>query len=216
MTDTRRTRTLARAALTCLLGVALIGCSASSSEEEDSPTSAAPTDADGADGADADAEPASEPEPEPESSQTPEETTAQAAGGAACLHGTWLADNEFFLEAIRQFGDQITDVSGQVVVDFAADGSFTTDYQDWLISAQAEGVGVTIRRDGTDSGEYTATGSTVSLTDLEMGSMLHLSTAGMEMPVEPEPAAYRDVSYTCDQDTASIVTPDGAMQLTRQ
>lgn len=218
MTTTTRTAMRTRAGLVCLLGITLVGCTASNPGAEDSPPSPADAPTDEADVADAatDTEPSAAPAPEPEASEEPAPTGAQAGAGAACLHGTWLADNEFFLESIRQFGDEITDVSGQVVIDFAADGTLTTDYQDWLITAQAEGIAVTIRRDGTDLGEYTATDSTVSFTDLEMGSMLHLSSAGMEMPIVPEPASYREASYTCDQTAASIVTPDGAMELIRQ
>ena len=226
MTYTRRTSTLTSVAMACLLGVALVGCSASTVEVEDSATppppmaADAPDEADGAgpsdDATDADPVAKTEPEPRPEKSQTPDDTTPQAGSGAACIHGTWLADNDFFLEAIRQFGDEIKDVTGRVVVDYAADGSFSTDYQEWRISAEAEGIGVTIVRDGIDTGEYTATDTTITLMDTEMGSMLLLTTAGMEMPVEPEPASYREVSYTCDQTSLSIVTPDGAMEMTRQ
>src|SRR5690606_5924764 len=67
---------------------------------------------------------------------------------AACLVGTWRADNDFFLAAMRQFGTQVTSVDGQVTVAFAADGSYTTGYADWTITAVEEGIEVTVRRDG--------------------------------------------------------------------
>src|SRR5690606_23740852 len=44
-----------------------------------------------------------------------EETPADV-DPATCLHGTWLADNAFFLAAIQQFGPEVQDVSGRVLL----------------------------------------------------------------------------------------------------
>lgn len=49
-----------------------------------------------------------------------EDDAARAdADPARCLLGAWRADNDFFLAGIRQFGDEVTGVTGQVTVTFA-------------------------------------------------------------------------------------------------
>src|SRR5690606_21343710 len=70
-----------------------------------------------------------------------EETVTDAIG---CLHGTWTADNTFFLSAVRGFGDEVKGVTGEVVLTFAPDGALTTEYRDWRITAVSEGVEMTI------------------------------------------------------------------------
>lgn len=134
---------------------------------------------------------------------------------AACLVGTWRADNDFFLSAMRQFGTQVTSVDGQVTVAFAADGSYTTGYADWTITAVEEGIEVTVRRDGVDEGEYSASDTHVSLRDVRIGSTLVMTGQGLDMAVDPAPASYADAPYTCDAGAAVITTHDGELQLRR-
>lgn len=135
---------------------------------------------------------------------------------ASCLVGEWTASNEFFLASIRQFGDEIKSVEGEVVVTFGADGTMVTDYRGWLITAVAEGVTVTIQRTGTDRGIFEATESTVTIQDQQMGSVLQMSGEGFGMTVDGEPAHYVDAAYTCDATAAMVTTPDGAMQMSRR
>src|SRR5690606_9191369 len=98
-----------------------------------------------------------------------------------------------------------------VTLDFADDGSLTTEYADWLITAVAEGIEVTIHRVGTDTGTWSVTGDTVSLIDTLVGSKMTVAGGGMEVALDPDPIVYTDVSYTCDQSAASIITPDGTL-----
>lgn len=135
---------------------------------------------------------------------------------ATCLVGSWTVSNEFFLTAIREFGDEITTVEGEVVTTFAADGTLTTEYRGWLITAVSEGHTVTIQRDGTDVGTFAATEDTVDLVEMQMGSTLVLSGAGPVMTVPAEPMRYTSAPYRCDQSRATIDTIDGAAQLVRR
>ena len=135
---------------------------------------------------------------------------------ASCLVGEWTASNDFFLASIRQFGDEIKSVEGEVVVTFGADGTMVTDYRGWLITAVAEGVTVAIERTGTDRGIFEATESTVTIQDQQMGSVLQMSGEGFGMTVDGEPAHYVDAAYTCDATAAMVTTPDGAMQMSRR
>lgn len=132
-----------------------------------------------------------------------------------CLHGTWLADNAFFLERIREFGDEVREVSGQVFLRFDADGALATEYQDWTISAIAEGVDVEIVRVGVDTGTYVASGGDVHLNETEIGSMLTVRRGSVEMPIHPAPATYQAAAYSCSENAAEIRTADGALRLSR-
>lgn len=162
--------------------------------------SAAPTTSTGAPTTDAAADP---------------DTTRQDSDPAPCLVGTWLADNEFYLVSIREYGDEIKDVTGQVTLDFAGNGTLTTTYQDWLITAVVEGTEVLISRDGTDTGVFSVAGDTVDLADTAVGSTMALIAAGTTMPVTPWSMEYTGAALTCDPSTASITTVDGTLLLTR-
>lgn len=154
----------------------------------------------------------------PTLSAAPTGDTGDTAGSDAatgCLYGTWTADNAFFLSAIREFGDEVKKVTGEVVLTFAPDGALTTEYRAWEITAVADGEEVTITRDGADLGRFEATDSTVTLEDTAVGSSLVLNAAGAEMAITPVPAAYPDAPYTCDASGATITTPDGTLQLLR-
>lgn len=154
------------------------------------------------------------PTPTPSESMDAAEEPAVSTG-RDCLIGVWLADNEFFLAAMSQFGDEIKDVSGEVTVSFAADGAMTTVYDGWLITALVDGNSSTIERDGTDVGTFSATDSTITMSDDSVGSSLTVTAAGHEMNVPPEPVSYTDAEYACSATAASITTPDGTLQLTR-
>lgn len=145
-----------------------------------------------------------------------DETASEFSHPAECLLGPWVADNEYFLAAIRAFGDEIKSVEGQVIVEFAEDQTMTTDYRGWLITAVSEGQTVTIERTGIDRGEFEAGEATVDLRDIEVNSALVVSGEGMAMTVESEPVNYASAAYVCDASTAAITTPDGTMQLKRQ
>lgn len=152
--------------------------------------------------------------------QTDQDTEAERASPDAdpltCLHGTWLADNAFFLERIQEFGDEVHGVSGRVILHFAADGTLTTEYQDWIISAVTEGMEVQIIRAGVDRGTYTISGQTLDLHETDIGSTLTMKRGSLEMPIDPHPAVYDGAAYSCGTDDATIETIDGALGLTRQ
>lgn len=144
----------------------------------------------------------------------PEENLPLA--GKDCLTGTWIADNRFFLASMREFGDQTKDVSGEVILTFDADGTLTTEYKKWRITAVSEGVEVKLNRSGTDKGKWSADDKSMTLKDTEMTSKLTMTGPGMNMTVDSKPANYSKVSYTCSATAATVSTPDGAMKMTRR
>ena len=133
-----------------------------------------------------------------------------------CLVGTWLADNDFFLSFIREFGDEVKSITGEVFVTYGPDGTHETEYSDWEITAESEGITVVIRREGTDTGEYSATPSALTFGDTTMGSTITLSGEGFNMSVEPEPSTHSSLPYTCDSSTLILTTPETDVTMTRR
>lgn len=180
-----------------ILGAVLTGCAESSHDSAQAPNPALPTISE-------------------ESGR--DETNHDKVGEtdpASCLHGTWVAENSFFLAAVQAFGDEIESVTGQVLLNFETDGTMTTQYQGWTITASAEGATVQVVREGIDTGSYSATEDTVTITDTSLGSTITMHGAGLHMVIDPEPVNYVDATYTCTPTQSSILTADGALELSR-
>lgn len=156
----------------------------------------------------ADDETSAETEPE-------EAPTSAALDPLTCLHGTWLADNAFFFAALREFGDEPTSVTGEVTLTFAPDGTLTTHYDAWQITASTEGHETVITREGIDRGTFTADETRITMNETDMGSTLAMNLAGTAMVIPAEPANYVGVAYTCAASDATINTPDGSVLLSR-
>lgn len=156
----------------------------------------------------------------PEESATPAEEEASAPEPSpspqACLVGEWLADNDLFLAQMREFGDQMQDVTGEVILVFTANGELTTRYEDWSMTAISEGIEMTIHRGGVDEGTYSVTGDTMSVTDTSVGSTVSVSGAGINMAVPAHPVHFEGAPFTCSGDAATVTTTDGVMQLQRR
>lgn len=135
---------------------------------------------------------------------------------ATCIHGAWLANNDFFLAAIQEFGDEVQSVTGQVTLQFDDDGTLTTHYHDWQLTAEVEGIPVLITRAGTDVGTFSVTETTLTLADTSVSSTLTVSAAGSDTRFDPVSAAYSDAPYSCSPTEATITTPDGSLELSRQ
>ncbi|MGF3056299.1 hypothetical protein [Microbacterium sp. YY-01] len=138
-----------------------------------------------------------------------------AAEAAACLQGTWLADNAYFLAQMRELGDEPQSVNGRVTVTFGDAGELTTVYDGWRIVAIVDGSETVIERDGTDRGTYSHDDTRISMQETSMGSVLTLTAQGMQMPFDVDPINFVDAEYTCDATTATIATPEGPAILTR-
>lgn len=152
----------------------------------------------------------------PDVTETPEGPRIEAPlDPLSCLHGSWLADNEFFLASLREFGDEPTSVTGEVTLTFTAGGSVTTQYSDWRITAIVEGRETIITREGIDEGTFAADESQITINETRMGSVLTVSTGGMDMTIPPEPVNYSQAQYTCAASDASISTPEGTAILSR-
>lgn len=143
------------------------------------------------------------------------DATAETTDAAHCLHGTWLADNDYFLAAMQDFGDAIDKVTGRVTLTFSRDDTLATEYSDWLLSGTDEGAAVSISRIGIDTGVYSISDGTVTIEETSVSSGLTVTAAGAAMSIAPVPVFYSNAAFTCDEASASISTPDGTILLTR-
>jgi hypothetical protein len=144
------------------------------------------------------------------------DTEASTTDPETCLHGTWLANNDFFLASIREFGDEVKSVSGEVTLAFHDDGTVRTEYRGWIISSEVEGMSVKIERNGTDHGTFAVTDDTVTIEETSVSSALVMTGEGFNMTVDAAPVNYHNAGYTCDERSATISTTDGTLQLDRQ
>lgn len=165
-------------------------------------------------------------EPDDTTTTTAEETTTTTEAepdvgtGAECLIGTWQLDNDAWAAAFQQMvppdapmGD--TAVSGRVQIEFRADGTSTSIYEDWTIHSEvtqpAPGE-MTITRDGDDHGTYTAgDDGSISYTGTETNSTVDVTSVigGQTMAMPGIEGDQTDVigeagSYTCEVDRLSI------------
>ena len=132
------------------------------------------------------------------------------------MHGTWLADNEFFLATLRDYSEGAESVTGKVFVSFNADGTMKTDYREWTINVSYEGNEAKIRRHGVNTGTYSVTHEEMDFAEQKVGSTMTLTVAGVEMAITPDPATQLGASYTCSATVAAIEANDATLKLTRQ
>lgn len=95
------------------------------------------------------------------------------------------------------------------------DAVMDTLYEDWKIDAVSSGVQVQIERTGRDLAEYTVSGDTVDIRDVEIGSTLKVVTPAATMPVDPTPDHNVGALVKCEPNSMSITLDEGVMQLTR-
>ena len=68
------------------------------------------------------------------------DATPRGTDPASCLVGSWAADNAFFLVSLREYGDEFNNVTGQVTLNFAGDGTLTTADVSVLVDDEPRGV----------------------------------------------------------------------------
>lgn len=152
-------------------------------------------------------------------------TTAQESSGAQCLTGTWILDNEAFVENFESiFADagmpdaEVTPLEGSFTVELAADGSLTATRVGWGFNvATGEGT-IILEIDGTETGTWSADDSTLTVdtdtSDLELSAAVEVDGEIIDMPSEFQPdfdvppGVASDSAYTCSADVLTL-TNDG-------
>lgn len=150
---------------------------------------------------------------EPEADKT---DTPTSVNPSDCIVGTWLTDNSFFKAGIESYGDiEVLSVSGEVYDTFHADGKRTTEYQDWEWTATTQGETMTFQRSGSDQGSWKATDNTITVSDLEMRSVITI-LGPATITLQPEPDHLENAPYTCEGDTATLTAHGHTHPLYRQ
>jgi hypothetical protein len=102
---------------------------------------------------------------------------ATEPGLASCVVGSWTPDNQVFGYS---FGgpDASNQITGAMRVDIAADGSVVTTYDNWVLTADVQGVSETVSLTGADTNTITfSDDGSYSVTATQIGSHM-ISTAG--------------------------------------
>lgn len=134
---------------------------------------------------------------------------------SACLVGEWLVDNEhmgaFFKRMAAQAGTDggtVSNPSGDVILNFTADAQYAVTYHEWTMQMTQDGSTITVQRDGTDRGTYTATDDgALTQNDTQMGSTVTITTPMGGFEVDGTPASTSS-QYACDNTTLNV-TNDG-------
>lgn len=146
-------------------------------------------------------------------------TEVQATGGASCLEGTWVLDDEAFFAQMSELFDE-NDVDGQMspsegtfTVEMGSDGSMSAVRDDWGFSVESTEGTVNMRINGTQTGTWSVEGSTLFL-DTDPGATYEVETTfetgGQVMtlpqaPVEvPDDLFTTESEFTCDGDTFTV------------
>ncbi len=158
-------------------------------------------------------------------------TTVEAPGrsGPACLEGTWILDNEAFVDAlVAAFADSgmepesLDPNDGTYTIELAADGTFTGTRDDWGFSLLISEGRFNIIINGTEMGTWSADDDTITVTqtgaDVSVLATVEADGQQFELPEAPVPipeAMQTDSTYICDGDTLAITTEDVTTVMTR-
>lgn len=139
---------------------------------------------------------------------------------SGCIVGEWLVDNKnigaFFASNIPGAELIIDAPTGDATVNYAAGGSYTVNYDNWSMTARQDGMVVTLTREGTDRGEYTATDAgTLTQNDTDVTSVVTLETPAGGFSIDGEPLS-ATAQYTCDASTLAVTIDGDTSVLHRQ
>ncbi len=143
---------------------------------------------------------------------------------ADCPVGQWKMDNDDWASLVQSLipaGSTVASVEGDVILTLAADGSYSTAYQDWTITMAVEGGTAVIHRDGTDSGTWEDTDGRAVLTDQNPNSVVdgyvETSEGRIDMPNTDSVRTSLGASfaYECQGTTMQATTDDGTFAFTR-
>jgi hypothetical protein len=143
-------------------------------------------------------------------------------GGPACLEGTWILDNDAFVEALvaafEESGmdpESLEPNDGLYTIELDPDGTFTGTREDWGFSVVIPEGTFNITVNGTEMGTWSAGDDTMTVTqtgaDVSVSATVEADGQQFELPEAPVPipeAMQTDSSYVCDGDTLRLTTED--------
>ncbi len=150
----------------------------------------------------------------------PTTTQASSAGGDDCLVGMWTLDSEAFVE---NFGAimaeagmpdaEVTSLDGTFEVEMNADGTYAAVRDEWGFSLDTPQGTVVIEINGTESGSWSTSGSTLNISpeenDLTVDSSVvvdgqELPLPGSDLPVETPPGLATASEFRCSGDILTL------------
>ncbi len=151
----------------------------------------------------------------------PTDPPAALTGGDDCLLGTWELDVDAFASGLEELysgtgaAAEVT-IDGRSIIEFREGGVFTGGYDDFVATANAEGLPpIEIRFEGVGEGSWEADGSLVSLrpdsVDVTIDTLMGgqpVGDFGFDIGALVSFEA-TDAPYTCDEQTIAIDVADG-------
>lgn len=167
----------------------------------------------------------------PVSTTTSQEASAgQGGGGPDCLVGTWILDTDNFVDQMVSLlsaeeeleVDDISGTDGTYEVTMSFDGTWSGVREDWgFVIASSEG-SFTIEMNGTDSGVWSATSDSLTVTVEESDTTVSatVEVEGQTFPLPESPvdlpeSIATDSDYTCDGDTLTVMNDGSTTILNR-
>lgn len=151
----------------------------------------------------------------------PTTTAPAASGGSDCLVGTWVLDNDAFMENLGSiFTDagmpdaEVSALGGTFTVELGADGSLNATREEWGFDVDSGEGAVIIEINGTETGTWSADGTTLTVStdtsDLEVDFSVEVDGEMVEMPSEFQPefdvpqGIATDSTFTCSGDVLTL------------
>lgn len=156
-----------------------------------------------------------------EPSGQPTTSGQEAAGGSDCLVGTWVLDNEAFVENFDSIfadagmpGAEVSALDGSFTVELGADGSLSATRDGWGFDINTGEGAIILEINGAETGTWSADDSTFTVdsdtSDLEISASIEVDGEIVEMPAEFQPefdvpaGVATDSDYTCSGDMLTL------------
>jgi len=145
--------------------------------------------------------------------------------GIECVPGRWLIGNPSWRDLIVQQaveeGVTVQTPTGTALIDFGADGRYSTTYTSWELWMETGDGAIVLHHNGTNEGQYSATASTIVMTESTHGSVskgIVVTSAGsVPLPESSSQTTLMDqFSYTCEDDVLTAISPEGNIRMDRQ
>jgi hypothetical protein len=169
-------------------------------------------------------DPSASADPDDDGSEEDSEEELEAQITANCPEGRWLLDNDDWadaLEALLPAGSgTVRSVEGPVVVTLASDGSYQTSYDQWTLTFDLEQGTSVITRDGTDTGTWSSTDSTVNMqgtgANSEVSGYVETDAGRFDMPTVDgtQTEVLETFGYRCEGRTMEAITDEGTYTFT--
>ncbi len=157
-----------------------------------------------------------------DSSESGGNSSAGKLTGKDCLPGDWDLDNEKTAALFQQMaGGLVDNVRGAVTLTLRADGTATTNYQNWTHTVTIEGGRSEVERHGIDHGAWSAASDGhMAMEDTEVGSITTVTvTAGgrnIRTAITPEASIFAQGNFTCSGNDLTIAVEGTPAVLFRQ